>query len=129
MGKLSTKINIVQTQLWEKPISKVLSCFKKQHVLSRLFTRNFFLGKKREPIKHLKIIHFAHHSPPCKRSYTCAMCVTRFTNKQSILIWGRWTVDLTAHLLWNFKFSAVVAMVLFQKLLHNWCIHDCLVLL
>ena len=46
MGKLLIKIYIVQTQLWEKPIYKLLSYFQKQHVLSRLFTRNFFLGKK-----------------------------------------------------------------------------------
>ena len=46
MGKLLVKINIVLTQLWEKPIYKLLSCFRKQHVLFRLFTRNFFLGKK-----------------------------------------------------------------------------------
>ena len=47
MGKLLIKINIVQTPLLVKPISKVLSYFRKQHVLSRLFTRNFFLDKKR----------------------------------------------------------------------------------
>ena len=46
MGYLLIKINTVQTQLWEKPIYKVLSCFRKQHVLFRLFTRNIYLGKK-----------------------------------------------------------------------------------
>ena len=46
MGKLLIKIHIVQTQLWEKPIYKLLSYFQKQHALSRLFTINFFLGKK-----------------------------------------------------------------------------------
>ena len=46
MSKLLIKINIVQMQLWEKPIYKVLSCFQKQHVLSRLYTRHFFLRKK-----------------------------------------------------------------------------------
>ena len=45
-GKWLIKTNVVQTQLWEKPIYKVLSCFRKQKVLSGLFTRNFFLGKK-----------------------------------------------------------------------------------
>ena len=42
MGKLLMKVNIVQTQLWEKPIYKLLSCFWKQHVLSRLLIR-FYL--------------------------------------------------------------------------------------
>ena len=46
ISKLFIKINIVQPQLWEKSIHKLLSCFRKQHVLSRLFTRIFFLGKK-----------------------------------------------------------------------------------
>ena len=45
-GKWLIKTNVVQTQLWEKLIYKVLSCFRKQKVLSGLFTRNFFLGKK-----------------------------------------------------------------------------------
>ena len=39
MGKLLMKINKVERQLWEKPIYKLLSCFRKQHVLSRLFIR------------------------------------------------------------------------------------------
>ena len=69
MDKSLIKINIVQTQLWEKLIYKVFSCFRKQHVLSGLFTRIIFWGK-REPIKHLKIIDFAHHSPPCRCSYS-----------------------------------------------------------
>ena len=72
MGKLLIKINIVQTQFWKKPIYMVLSRFRKKHVLFRLFSRIFFCGK-RKPIKHLKIIHLAHHSHPCKRSYTCAI--------------------------------------------------------
>ena len=42
MGKLLIKINIVQTQVLEKPIHKLLSCFWKQ-VFSRLLIR-FFLG-------------------------------------------------------------------------------------
>ena len=42
MGKLLININIVQTQLWEKPIYNLLSSFRKQHVPSRLFIRIFF---------------------------------------------------------------------------------------
>ena len=37
-------INIMQKQLWGKPIYQLLSCFRKQHILSRLFIRIFFLG-------------------------------------------------------------------------------------
>ena len=40
-GKLLIKVNIVQTQLSEKTIYKLLSCFRQQHVLSRLFIRFF----------------------------------------------------------------------------------------
>ena len=52
-----------------------------QQVLSLLFIRNLYHGQmnyfdtflfseeKSEPIKRVKIIHFANHSPPCKYSY------------------------------------------------------------
>ena len=60
-------------QLWETPIYKLLSCFRKQHVLSRLFIIFFFFEGGREPTKRFKIIHFALHSTPCKHSYTCAI--------------------------------------------------------
>ena len=41
MCKLLMKINIGTTRFGEKTIYKLL-CFRKQHVLSRLFIRNFF---------------------------------------------------------------------------------------
>ena len=103
-GKLLMKINKVERQLWEKPIYKLLSCFRKQHVLSRLFLRFylfiylFIYFCWGEPIKRLKIIHFVHHSTPCKGSYTCAF-ITSFTNEQSILICRGRQYILTAHLL------------------------------
>ena len=74
MSKLLIKRNIVQTQLWEKPIYKVLSCFRKQHVLS------VFWGK-REPIKISMNLHV--------NTLTHVPFLTSFTDEQSILIWGR----------------------------------------
>ena len=63
MGKLLIKIYIYSENSFGK--NPFISFF--------LFTINFFSGKKRKPIKRLKIIHFIHHSPPCKCSYTCAI--------------------------------------------------------
>ena len=82
MGKLLININIVQTQLWEKPIYNLLSSFRKQHVPSRLFIRIFFFfgkggGAGREPIKRRKIIHFATTNSACalfncfKQGFNC----------------------------------------------------------
>ena len=86
MYKLLIKMNIVQTQVWEKPIYKLL-CFRKQHVFSRPFIRNLYYGemncfdtvetlfseRNSEPIKSAKIIHFAQHFTPCKCSYIWAI--------------------------------------------------------
>ena len=62
----------------------MLLCFRKQHVLPRLFIRNlcrdemnyfdtrdcfFFSDRKSEAMKLVKIVH----SPPSKLSYTWAM--------------------------------------------------------
>ena len=84
MGKLLIKINIVQTQLWEKLIHKLISCFQKQHDFSRLI---FFWGgggRVEEPIKCLKIIYFAttqlHVSALANVPF-----IRSFTNEQSIL--------------------------------------------
>ena len=55
MCKLLIKINIVLTQLWEKHIYKFLSCFQKQHVLSRLFVRNSCRGEMNDLIGQNKV--------------------------------------------------------------------------
>ena len=77
-GKLLIKVNIVQTQLWEKPIYKLLSCFWQQHILCRLFIRFFFffLGGGRDGTNQLHVNALTH-----------VPFITSFTNEQSILIW------------------------------------------
>ena len=79
MYKLLIKINIVQTQVWEKPIYKLL-CFRKQRVYERNLYhgemnyfdtfKTLFSERNSEPIESAKIIHFAQHFTPCTCSYT-----------------------------------------------------------
>ena len=74
----------------------MLLCFRKQHVLPRLFIRNlcrdemnyfdtrdwfFFSDRKSEAMKLVKIVH-----SPQVNSLTHGRCITSLTNKQSILI-------------------------------------------
>ena len=116
MGKLLIKINIVQTQFWKKPIYKVLSRFRKQRVLFRLFSRIFFCGK-RKPIKHLKIIYLAHHSHPCKRSYTCAIYYQ----------FHKWAVNFDMREV-DSRYSLRIKLrckILNSSLLLEWCCFRC----
>ena len=79
MYKLLIKMNIVQTQVWEKPIYKLL-CFRKQRVYERNLYhgemnyfdtfKTLFSERNSEPIESAKIIHFAQHFTPCTCSYT-----------------------------------------------------------
>ena len=103
MYKLLIKMNIVQTQVWEKPIYKLL-CFRKQHVFSRPFIRNLYHGemncfdtvktlfseRNSEPIKSVKIIHFPQHFTPCKCSWAIYY---QFKKYEVSFNMQRWTGD------------------------------------
>ena len=86
MAKLLMRINIVQTQLGEKSIYKLLSCFRKLHVLSRLLTRTFFPMKKEtnqaswfiSPTTHLHV-----------NALTPVPCITSSTNSSQLWYGGR----------------------------------------
>ena len=103
---------MVQTQLWEKPIYKVLSSFRKQHILSGLFS---FGGKGNQSsiLKYFFSPTTQLHVNALTHAIYCQFH-TGFTNWQSILISRNRQQILTACLLSNFKFLAVVVMVLFQ---------------
>ena len=103
----------MQTQLWEKPIYKLLSCFGKQHILSRLFTRIFFLGK-RKPIKHLKIFYFGHHSPACNCSHKCHLLPVSQMSSQF------WYAEVGS------RYSLLIyCKILNSQLLLQWCCFKC----
>ena len=114
MCKSLIKINIVQTQLWEKPIYKL--CLQKQHILPGLFIRKlcygemnyfdtldsfFFFWGKKWANQACQNIHFTHHSPHFthQNTLTHGPFITSLTNMQSILICSGGQQTLTAHLL------------------------------
>ena len=116
----------MQTQLWENPMYRPL-CFRNQYVLSRQFTRNlccsemnYLIGlicslflRKSEPIEHVEIIHFAHHSPPYKRSYTCVI-YCQFNKEAVNFDMQRWATNTDCSFALKFKFWAVFPVVLLQ---------------
>ena len=88
MCKSLIKINIVQTQLWEKPIYKL--CLQKQHILPGLFIRKllwwnelfwyawFILFLLREKVSQSSLSKYSFHPPLTsfhspKHSYTWAI--------------------------------------------------------
>ena len=79
---------MVQTQLWEKPIYKLLSCFLKQHILSRLFIRYiyiFFWGWGGEGGGRTNQLHV--------NALTHVPFITSFTNKQMPERPWKWCVN------------------------------------
>ena len=99
MGKLLMKINISFLLVFENNTFS-LDCL----------WGIFFLGKS-EPIKRLKIIYFAHHSPPCKRSYTCVIYHQ----------FHKWAVNSDMQKVDNRYSLPICCKILNYLLLLQWC--------